>query len=163
MPGKPRILSFSPTRLINSIKHEQSCKILYICIKESTRVRSSISATRGAFMYDPLYLHQGEHSCKILYICIKESTHVRSSISATRGAFMYDPLYITFVDDSKYSWESCPCGWLKPSLLRNTQKGSSNQNLDIQGINLWYCSHLLTHHSYYVQENFKEVEQKNSM
>ena len=29
MLGKPRILSFSPTRLINSIKHEHSCKILY--------------------------------------------------------------------------------------------------------------------------------------
>ena len=30
MLGKPRILSLSPTRLINSIKHEYSCKILYI-------------------------------------------------------------------------------------------------------------------------------------
>ena len=29
MLGKPRILSFSPTRLINSIKHRHSCKILY--------------------------------------------------------------------------------------------------------------------------------------
>ena len=27
--GKPRILSLTPTRLINSIKHEHSCKILY--------------------------------------------------------------------------------------------------------------------------------------
>ena len=30
MLGKPRILSFSPTCLINSIKREHSCKILYI-------------------------------------------------------------------------------------------------------------------------------------
>ena len=30
MLGKPRILSFFPTRLINSIKHEHSCKILYL-------------------------------------------------------------------------------------------------------------------------------------
>ena len=30
MLGKPRILSLLPTRLINSIKHEHSCKILYI-------------------------------------------------------------------------------------------------------------------------------------
>ena len=31
MLGKPRILSlFFPTRLINSIKHEHSCKILYV-------------------------------------------------------------------------------------------------------------------------------------
>ena len=29
MLGKPHILSFFPTRLINSIKHEHSCKILY--------------------------------------------------------------------------------------------------------------------------------------
>ena len=29
MQGKPHILSFFPTRLINSIKHEHSCKILY--------------------------------------------------------------------------------------------------------------------------------------
>ena len=30
MPGKPRIYLFSPTRLINSMNHEHSCKILYI-------------------------------------------------------------------------------------------------------------------------------------
>ena len=30
MLGKPRILSLFPTRLINSIKHEHSCKILYV-------------------------------------------------------------------------------------------------------------------------------------
>ena len=30
MLGKPGILSLFPTRLINSIKHEHSCKILYI-------------------------------------------------------------------------------------------------------------------------------------
>ena len=29
MLGKPRILSLFPTHLINSIKHEHSCKILY--------------------------------------------------------------------------------------------------------------------------------------
>ena len=29
MLGKPRILSLSSTRLIDSIKHEHSCKILY--------------------------------------------------------------------------------------------------------------------------------------
>ena len=29
MVGKPRILSFSTTRLIKSIKHEHFCKILY--------------------------------------------------------------------------------------------------------------------------------------
>ena len=53
---------FSSTCFINLIKHEHSCKILY--------------------------MQQGEHSCKILYICNKESTHVRSSISATRRALM---------------------------------------------------------------------------
>ena len=30
MLGKPRILSLSSTRLINSIKHEHSCKIIYL-------------------------------------------------------------------------------------------------------------------------------------
>ena len=30
MRGKPRILSLFPTRLINSIRHEHSCKILYV-------------------------------------------------------------------------------------------------------------------------------------
>ena len=30
MLGKPRIYLFFPTRLINSIKHEHSCKILYL-------------------------------------------------------------------------------------------------------------------------------------
>ena len=30
MLGKPRILSLFPTRFINSIKHENSCKILYV-------------------------------------------------------------------------------------------------------------------------------------
>ena len=79
---------FSLTLLINSIKHEHSCKILYICNKGSTHVRSSIFAIRGALMLDLLYLQQGEYSCKILYICNKGSTHVRSSISATRGALM---------------------------------------------------------------------------
>ena len=36
---------FSPTRLVNSIKLEHSCKILYICNKGSTHVRSSICIT----------------------------------------------------------------------------------------------------------------------
>ena len=35
MLGKPRILPFSPTRLINSIKHEHSCKILYLTHKRT--------------------------------------------------------------------------------------------------------------------------------
>ena len=30
MLGKPHILSLFQTRLINSIKHEHSCKILYV-------------------------------------------------------------------------------------------------------------------------------------
>ena len=60
MLGKPHILSllalvffmyslafylfslFSPAHLINSIKHEHSCKILFICNKRSTHVGSSI-------------------------------------------------------------------------------------------------------------------------
>ena len=33
MLGKPRILSLFPTRSINSIKHEHSCKILYLMSK----------------------------------------------------------------------------------------------------------------------------------
>ena len=49
-----------------------------------THVRSSLSATRGALMYDPLYLQQEEHSCKILYICNKGSTYVRSSITTVK-------------------------------------------------------------------------------
>ena len=32
MLGKPPILSLFPTRLINSIKHEHSCKILYVIL-----------------------------------------------------------------------------------------------------------------------------------
>ena len=32
MLGKPRIYLFSPTRLINSIIHEHSCKILYVFV-----------------------------------------------------------------------------------------------------------------------------------
>ena len=32
MLDKPRTLSLFPNSLINSIKHEHSCKILYICI-----------------------------------------------------------------------------------------------------------------------------------
>ena len=31
--GKPRILSFSPTRLINSVIHQHSCKIFYVIDK----------------------------------------------------------------------------------------------------------------------------------
>ena len=38
MLGKPRILSVSPTRLINSIKHEHSCKILYFNDVVLTRI-----------------------------------------------------------------------------------------------------------------------------
>ena len=37
---------FSSTRLINSIKHERLCKILYICNKGSTHLRSSVYSTR---------------------------------------------------------------------------------------------------------------------
>ena len=79
---------FSSTRLSNSINHENSWKILTICNKRSTHVRSSISATGGALMLDPLYLQQEEHSYKIFYICNKRGNHVRSSISATRRALM---------------------------------------------------------------------------
>ena len=78
---KPHILSLFLNSINKFNKTEHSCKILFICNKGSTHVRSSISATRGA-------------PCKILYICNKGSTHVRSSISATRGALMYDPLYL---------------------------------------------------------------------
>ena len=42
MLGKPHILSLFPTHLINSTKHELSCKILYICNKGSHHVRSSL-------------------------------------------------------------------------------------------------------------------------
>ena len=55
----------------------------------STHIRSSISATRGALIWDPLYLQQNEHSYKILCVCNKIIIHVRG---ATRGARMYDPL-----------------------------------------------------------------------
>ena len=47
-------------------QEDHLCKILEICNKRSTDVRSFISATRGALMLDPLYLQQEDHSCKIL-------------------------------------------------------------------------------------------------
>ena len=37
--GKPRILSLSPTSLINSIKHEHSCKILYVLIQDTVLIK----------------------------------------------------------------------------------------------------------------------------
>ena len=79
---------FSQSRLSNSIKHEHSCKILYISNRRSTHERSSISATREALIEDPLYLQKREHSCKILSIRNKGNTHVRCSISATRGSLI---------------------------------------------------------------------------
>ena len=42
MLDKTCILSLFPTCLINPINYEHSCKILYICNKGSTHVRSSI-------------------------------------------------------------------------------------------------------------------------
>ena len=36
MLGKLAFYLFSPTRLINSIKHEHSCKIFYLCDRYST-------------------------------------------------------------------------------------------------------------------------------
>ena len=52
---------------------ERLCKILYICNKGSIHVRSSISATRGALMKDPLNIFNQdlilrchiENHCKI--------------------------------------------------------------------------------------------------
>ena len=68
MFGKPRILSLFPNEFDKFDKtralmlgplylqqEEHSCKVLYICNKRSTSVRPSISATRGAHMYNPLY------------------------------------------------------------------------------------------------------------
>ena len=52
MLGKPRILSFFPTCLINSIKHEHSCKILYeLTIKNYTVVSDVVvqRETGGTF------------------------------------------------------------------------------------------------------------------
>ena len=46
MLGKPRILSLFPTRLINSIKHEHSCKILYVfSAVQNERDRISVRRT----------------------------------------------------------------------------------------------------------------------
>ena len=42
MLGKPRILSLSPTRLINSIKHEHSCKILYFSLDTFVEMSESV-------------------------------------------------------------------------------------------------------------------------
>ena len=47
MLGKPRIYLFSPPRLINSIKHEHSCKILYFCLRRFKGV--SVSASSHTF------------------------------------------------------------------------------------------------------------------
>ena len=104
---------FSPTCLINSIKHEHSCKILYlqqwkhsckilyICNNGSIHVRSSISAIRGALMWDALYLQRGEHSGKILSICNKENTDVRSTISHWL-AISFMQLQLLAIDTIKY-------------------------------------------------------------
>ena len=65
MLDKPRILSHFPTRLINSIKHEHSCK--------STRCEKEIkcSASLAFYLFFPTRLINSiihEHSCKILYL-----------------------------------------------------------------------------------------------
>ena len=48
MLGKPRILSLSPTRLINSIKHDHSCKILYIKSAIRHMFKSNIKSVSNA-------------------------------------------------------------------------------------------------------------------
>ena len=46
MLGKPRILSLFPNSVINSIKHEHSCKILYVI---TSRVENSMDSDQLAF------------------------------------------------------------------------------------------------------------------
>ena len=58
MLGQPRIF-FSPTRLINSIKHEHSCKILYL--KKKPKISGSSAATKfGAKLLIFYSVYKGE-------------------------------------------------------------------------------------------------------
>ena len=51
MIGKPRTLNLSPTRLINSIKHEHSCKILYfIDFDNLTQMHTFIESAQNVFL-----------------------------------------------------------------------------------------------------------------
>ena len=55
MFDKPRILSLSSTRLINSIKHEHSCKFLYFSLADGTTTiyfATSSSDTPAQGMYE---------------------------------------------------------------------------------------------------------------
>ena len=59
MLGRPRILSLSPTRLINSIKHDQSCKILYLfCSMFSDYKKGSNAVASYTKVYDNVLQHQ---------------------------------------------------------------------------------------------------------
>ena len=70
MLGKPCILSFSPAQFINSIKHEHSCKILYMKYGKTAYERhvNSITAldienTRPVY-FDIKFTRQGfENAC----------------------------------------------------------------------------------------------------
>ena len=62
MLSKPRIYLFFPTRLINLIKHEDSCKILHVFPKFSQNVPFKIAITTEAYDSSCVILHHvGEH------------------------------------------------------------------------------------------------------
>ena len=65
MLGKPSILSLFPTRLINSIKHEHSCKILYtvLTVLSSLAIIIGEEEIAGEFAY-----------CILAFVCM--SFHV---------------------------------------------------------------------------------------
>ena len=55
---------FSPTRLINSLKHEHSCKILYLLNELGKRDKCEACSQRASLINSIIQ----EHECKILFI-----------------------------------------------------------------------------------------------
>ena len=78
MRGKPHILSFSPTSLINSIKHEQSCKILYIQqFKHALGALKEPSHWNGSLEYRFWLRNFNDHH---LFVCLCPSQHFFSHV-----------------------------------------------------------------------------------
>ena len=75
MLGKPRFISFSPTRLINSIKHEHSCKILYLYPVQSVMYQWIILSALVQYILDgPLHIskcHSLSFPEKIIFLSLK--------------------------------------------------------------------------------------------
>ena len=103
MHGKPHIFSFSPTRFINSIIKEHSCKVLYIiagqmrernnlpeCISYSKHLLWSADSGTGFFYKNKWYLRhcQGPGESKYSQ-CLKDTHLMLSGDSTTRQWYSY--------------------------------------------------------------------------